>query len=499
MSLEPPPKPNWHNPVEIAIICAIVGFVVYSAWVLSAWFDPRIEAVASSAGLILFNFEAVGCSLIVAFLRRAHVQLRVGWFFIALASLSNGIAEFIWFYDESILKIDPFPSLADLFYLLYYPLFLVGVLSFPFIGPKKRNNWVMYADLMIVVVSTAIFFWYFLLSPLELTGSNFIEGVIAISYPAGDLMILAGIVALIQKDSERISYWPLFFISISMIVTTVADIFFAYYETNGLAYRIELLNVLWLASGLSVFLAAAWQSQASLYELPEPAILAHTRSFLRTVLPYLAVILSPVFLYSSLGGYSVFDVRSRGLLHGTILLFGLVLIRQFIILKENAGLYQDMKRIATTDSLTNVYNRHFIGETLEREIKRAKRYGKQLSVLMIDIDNFKYFNDVFGHLQGDKVLKMVARELSRNLRSSDYVARFGGDEFVILLPEANLFAAEVVSKKLQQLVSLLTYENQSLSISVGMAEFRPDISAEQLLEEADKFLYKSKTLKSEKI
>ena len=126
-----------------------------------------------------------------------------------------------------------------------------------------------------------------------------------------------------------------------------------------------------------------------------------------------------------------------------------MLWRQYIVSKENVRLYQKMQRIAWTDSLTSVYNRHFFNEILPREMERASRYDNHLSVLLLDIDGFKNYNDTFGHLKGDVVLKTIARIFFLQLRKSDTIARFGGDEFVVILPETNRHRAIAIADRIR--------------------------------------------------
>jgi diguanylate cyclase (GGDEF)-like protein len=151
-----------------------------------------------------------------------------------------------------------------------------------------------------------------------------------------------------------------------------------------------------------------------------------------------------------------------------------------------------MQQMAVTDSLTGVYNRHFFNETFRREIARALRYGKPLSVLLIDVDSFKIFNDTLGHLHGDSVLRFISEILTSQLRRSDILARFGGDEFIIVLPETDASGAWMVADKVQQSFNLKVYRDIPVSVSIGIATYRNNQTPEQMLEEADQELYRKK-------
>ena len=158
---------------------------------------------------------------------------------------------------------------------------------------------------------------------------------------------------------------------------------------------------------------------------------------------------------------------------------------------------QDLATLAAIDPLTGVYNRRQF-ETLARaELARAQRYVRPLSVLIVDVDFFKRVNDTFGHEIGDWVLKMVATTIKSAKRDSDIVARMGGEEFVVMLPETTIEAARGVAERIREMVhvsSLAIGEDKlTLTISIGVAEATVRNSGiESVLREADQALYQAK-------
>lgn len=147
-----------------------------------------------------------------------------------------------------------------------------------------------------------------------------------------------------------------------------------------------------------------------------------------------------------------------------------------------------LEEMATRDFLTGCYNRRHIETLGQREIERAWRYGTPLSMLMIDLDAFKQVNDTQGHEAGDTALKRVAASLQSALRANDLLGRFGGDEFLILLPESSSEDALATAERLQQ----QTLELTAISISVGIATLRRDDSLESLAARADQQLLAAK-------
>ncbi len=149
------------------------------------------------------------------------------------------------------------------------------------------------------------------------------------------------------------------------------------------------------------------------------------------------------------------------------------------------------------DALTGVYNRRKLGEQLAVELARAARYGRSISLLMIDIDHFKRVNDGFGHLAGDEVIRHVATIASTCLRESDCLGRYGGEEFVAILPEVDAARAAIAGERMREAVARAPAEFEGTSIavtiSVGVAEAgATPRTAESLLAEADEALYLSK-------
>jgi diguanylate cyclase (GGDEF)-like protein len=156
------------------------------------------------------------------------------------------------------------------------------------------------------------------------------------------------------------------------------------------------------------------------------------------------------------------------------------------------------RRLASTDGLTGVYNHRTFQERLSQEIARAERYSHPLSMLMIDVDHFKVYNDTYGHPQGDIVLQELARLLQETSRASDTVARYGGEEFAIILPETNSVGAQKIAQRLREQVERYPFPGReimpggTLTISIGAATHASAGSKDALLQAADTALYTAK-------
>ncbi|WP_404403832.1 GGDEF domain-containing protein [Pelagibacterium halotolerans] len=160
----------------------------------------------------------------------------------------------------------------------------------------------------------------------------------------------------------------------------------------------------------------------------------------------------------------------------------------------------EVRRESMLDPLTKIPNRKCFDEQLELELESAERNGKRLCLLLLDIDRFKAFNDTYGHLTGDQVLRLVAQVLKANLKGRDMPARFGGEEFVAVLPETELNGAITIANTIRSAVQskelLKRSTNEKLgriTLSVGVAQWRPAEKPAQLIERADKCLYAAKS------
>ena len=160
---------------------------------------------------------------------------------------------------------------------------------------------------------------------------------------------------------------------------------------------------------------------------------------------------------------------------------------------------EDLKKISVTDSLTELFNRRYFHERLFEEIERSKRHNEPFTIFMLDIDDFKVFNDKYGHLSGDEVLKSVAYAVRDAVRSIDVAARFGGEEFSIILPYTTKMNSYVTAERIRRSVEDIRFigskipSDQKISISIGIAEFPADASSiEELIDKADTAMYLAK-------
>jgi len=162
-----------------------------------------------------------------------------------------------------------------------------------------------------------------------------------------------------------------------------------------------------------------------------------------------------------------------------------------------ANYHEEIYRLMTMDALTQTHNRRYFNEALEREYQRSVRYRRALSLILFDIDHFKQINDTYGHVAGDSVLRQLALVVKPRLRQQDVLARVGGEEFAVLLPEVEPGGALVAAEKVRRLVESARFvvdaKEFGCTVSVGVAAFQQDMSLPTMLyDSADKNLYEAK-------
>lgn len=175
-------------------------------------------------------------------------------------------------------------------------------------------------------------------------------------------------------------------------------------------------------------------------------------------------------------------------------------IKGFKAFRDDITAKKQMEELAITDQLTQIHNRTYLDNMYEKEFQRAKRYHQIFSVIMIDIDNFKDVNDTYGHLIGDETLISMAKVLEENIRESDYLGRWGGEEFLIICPNTFLDQARIVGEKIHKAVGNFEFEDiPKQTCSIGVSEFKVDDSRDTTILRADQAMYMAKNSGKNKV
>jgi len=466
------------------------------------------------------------------FLRSVSRPVAAGWVGIAVAVLLYAIGDTVWSYLELGTKQPPFPSLADVFYLAYYPAFVVGAMSLVYRRVTTLGRWNLGLDLLTLIVAAALVLWNLLVGPLLQTSADrpVLEQFILWGYPLGDVLLLGTLLVIIYYQSEEVELSSTFILGAAVITMIVTDLAYSYQNLSGNYSSGTPLDFGWLAAQLLTGLAIvpAWR----LSRMGDPGrdqaasqALLETLSSLRTYMPYGALVIAYILLLRS--GIAALPMTPLTLGLGLGAIVALVLLRQITTHSENAELTAELvtkanqlentnrylavevterRRIEEKlsydtlhDNMTGLPNRTLFLERLTQAIEvSARRKHVSYAVLFIDIDHFKVVNDSLGHLVGDELLWAIGARLKGTLRPTDTLARFGGDEFAILMDirahaDAANKLADRVQRSLQQAFRIEGHElhmTASIGIVSDVASYE---HAEDLLRDADLAMYEAKS------
>ena len=477
--------------VNAALWGASAALALYALWALSPWATASQIEIVARLGLVALSLLIAAGGFYVARTPAFPQPLQRAWLFFLLGNLSAVAAGLLWVHNRLVPGTNPWPWLTDVFNLLVYPLFFAGILALPYQPLKREQRLVLIIDIAIVVALGAIFFWQILVPGLVAQGLSGLPLVLAVAYPLADLLILAGLVTLLQQDVPTVERRVLLAFTSGFFLTVLADTFAAIGQAFGDPVAPAILNLAWLVARWALLLAVTWQIRQTRFEEQGQAG-ASFSPLLRTNLIYGGVLLVVVLALLALGSLFRQDPILAGTLLGSRTLTLLVLLRQYFVLRENRRLTKALEKLAVTDALTGLANRRLFDETLAREIIRSQRYQRPFSLLLLDVNDFKRLNDQRGHQAGDQVLRSLASLIRAQLRASDFAARYGGDEFVIILPESDAGVARNVAEKLHAAITGILTADNGPSVSIGRAAFQPKMSAAALLELADHDMYRAK-------
>jgi diguanylate cyclase (GGDEF)-like protein len=471
--------------------------VVYLIWQRLGWGGPNRRTIISDGFFLPLGWVGAVLSFRAARSDRIDARTRHAWVVIGAALAFYGLGDGLWFYFENFTANPPFPSLADAGYLIFYPLLLVGLLMFP-VGARQRSDRLKFwLDIGTVLLSAWMVLWFFVIAPTARAGADStLAMIISQAYPVGDLVLIFGIAAIILRKPTESSRRALAILAVGLGLFVIADIGFGYASLHTEFKGGDWPDTIWMiAQNLMIF--AAYYQHRRVVRKQDEVVRRPVPSARVSRLPYVAIGIA----------FSLLLIVSRhehayplgALILASVGITVLVLARQLTVMRENARLMATLHWMATTDALTGLRNRGEFFNAAELEFERARRFNNPLAAMMLDIDHFKELNDRYGHAGGDAVLHAVASTCVRRLRSFDMVGRYGGDEFIALLPEVDVPSALAVAERLSVAVRgtpvLVGDEVIPVSLSIGLAfaeHTDPNETLADLLHRADLALYEAK-------
>lgn len=480
--------------VRFAALAGLVWVVLY-AGLLAATSGWPAGSRFVQVVVCLVPFLAWSTTNVVT-CRRSRGRQRRMWRFFAVAAVCAITGMLLWTVATYVPALGAGIDLANLLLItamvVCVPGFMLG-----FGGAALIRHARSLIDAGLLAITLGALGWYLLVTP-RLSRQPDFNGWVDIVFVLLDIVVLVTLISGGIAGHRTVPFAVLLWTA-GMVTAGVTDAVMSYLSVDGSVGDGGWANVGWQAQGVLLFLGSLIAARHTEPEA-EPQLMDRDFSLPLLVLPAAGV---TVVILRELGQDSV------GVLGVVIVMVAGPLLRQLLIIRDRtrltealAAALREQERLATTDGLTGVYNRRYFNEALRVEGERAGHAGHPMAVIILDLDHFKRINDIHGHLVGDAVLVEIAARLCSAVRAGDIVARFGGEEFVVLLGDGDEARAYALAERLRAAV-----RSEPVAVSHGppvhvsgsfgvasalIAADRFDSDLDALVRRADQALYQAK-------
>ncbi|BDI31020.1 hypothetical protein CCAX7_30710 [Capsulimonas corticalis] len=460
----------------------------------------------------------------------------------AIGLICYSVGQTVYAYFDVIKHVDPpFPGVADLFFLAIYPTIFTSILRMSTRPMPLASRVRVFLDSAMIMTAAVAFSWYFILGPTMLQGSQTLLGrAVGLAYPCCDLILVFAVLLLASRSASRSGYVGVSILLTGLIVFVIGDSIYLYRLLQNTYHTGSLMDETYVLGNSLIGLGASAIHLLGRRSATETDVeLVETPPLWRLLLPYA---LFPAIVALLLYTRSVHADKTleRGVIVSCLALVALILVRQVMSIRENYQLNQQLHTayddtaayaakmeivnaelhatqdelkinldalteanerlhsLATTDMLTGLPNHRSMVAAIDAEMERSARYGRPCALLFFDLDYFKALNDTCGHPAGDAALSELAAHVRAGLRAIDTVGRWGGEEFLALLPETDLPGAYTVAEELRKRVAEHTFAaggGLRLTCSVGVSSYPADAHhRDALVDAADQAMYAAKKL-----
>lgn len=450
-------------------------------------------------------YGLVGVSVVAAIIFGVHryqPRARVAWLVLAWGQALWVLADTTFNWQQDVLHVTTFPTVSDAFYLAGYPLFAIGFALLIKGRTGLRRDLGPALDSAIVTVGLGLLSWVTLTRPaIEGASGSAIATAVAVAYPVMDVILLGALIRLLESSGGRSPAFRFLLASLTLlIVADTTSTAFGLFTANA----VGSVQALWMLSYAALGAAALHPSMTELSE-PRPVKDIHFSGF-RLVAVVAATMIAPAILAAQQAMGLRLDTWAVAA--GSAAMVLLVVMRMKLAIARIASVHESLETLqhdlalqAARDPLTSLANRTRTLQLLAGAIGRSKRTRATVGLLFIDLDGFKEINDTYGHRAGDEVLRQVALRMQQQVRSTDFLGRLGGDEFLLGIDDLpDRTAAVALAERLVATVAepiplddggdaVVVQVGASVGIALGAAG---ETDLETLLHEADLATYQAK-------
>ena len=466
------------------VAVGIVSVAVFAAWMRLGWGGSRATDTVDDIGSLVFSAVAALCCAAAA--RRCVGRQRLSWTAFAAGLAAWTAGDIAWsVYDLVLGRNDPFPSLADIGYLLFPVGAAIGLLL---LRPPQhdRVRLRLLLDGVVAGGSLLVISWVTALGAIYHTGNEgHLAFAVSVAYPLSDLVLLT-VTVLTLAGTEPGHRLTLGLIGAAMTMLAVADSAFVYLSATN-HYQLASLSDAGWPAGFALIAFAALSAKPNDSTIDDAGEIDEQWLWL----PYV-----PLTAVLAVGGWQMLPQLSHHLVVAVgAVLVGVTVVRQFLLVKDNHQLLTVVAHQAFHDPLTGLANRALFADRLERAVKRQQRNHQPVTLICLDLNDFKLVNDSYGHHTGDELLQLVGQRLHSCIHDGDTLARLGGDEFAILL-DNNAGTSFDVAKRIQLSTRRpfrIAGRDVTIEVSIGWATSAGDAAtADALLHQADIAMYTAK-------
>ncbi len=509
-SLTPAPLPKINPKLGLRrdyLVTAFI-FIAYLVWIFFA--NASDEAYATVADTAIPGATLVGIVWSVWGFRKRNQEFKArggkrGTLSPNLLTLGlcsyvtgSGILAFYRYTDH----VKPVSSVADLFLLAGALLVIAGLLFFP----SRRLSGVMRArlflDSLMVMTALVTFSWFFTLGPTVLDAHSTPLGrALNAIYPMTDLVMMFSVLAVSSHSGDRNLRWSRNMLCLAVLAVVVADVAYLYFTARGRYVVGSPFDVGFILApiltGQGVLALRNYRAKVGTQMEQSDSDARRPSPLWRSLLPY-ALVPAVACLMFEVWRSKAQPGLAYGVYIGAAVLTFLILVRQVFAIVENSRLYRflqeayrELEALATIDGMTGLWNHRTFQEKFRAELERSKQLGYPVTLLLMDVDRFKAYNDNYGHPEGDKALRLVAKILKETIGLAELPARYGGEEFAAFLPRTSEEEGMRIADRIRTACEAQAFPCRPVTLSIGVVTAIAG-EADEMIEAADQALYVAK-------